>query len=113
MSTMTRFIIRAVPALAGFMVGTIVMAVIVSELGLYGVLATTITIAAGLGVGYLGFRIGRGIAARREEGAYMDGGYPPQEHDQMYQQPHDQQGYGYQSQGHPQQSYGQYPPYQG
>ena len=105
MSTMTRFIIRAVPALAGFMVGTIVMAVIVSELGLYGVLATTITIAAGLAVGYLGFRVGRGIAARREEGAYMDGGYPPQEHDQ--------QGYGYQSQGHPQQTYGQYPPYQG
>jgi len=110
---MTRFIIRAIPTLAGFMVGTIVVAFIVGALGLYGALATTITIAAGLGVGYLGFRVGRAIADRREQGAYMDGGYPPQQHDQRYQQPHDQQGYGYQSQGYPQESYGQYPPYQG
>lgn len=113
MSTMTRFIIRAVPTLAGFIVGTIVVGITVGMLGLYGALAATITIAAGLAVGYAGFRVGRGIAERREQGAYMDPGYPPQQHDQMYQQPPDQQGYGYQSQGHPGQGYGQYPPYQG
>jgi len=109
---MTRFIIRAVPTLAGFMVGTLVFGIITGLLGLYGALSAVITIAAGLGVGYLGFRIGRGIVERRDRGAYMDPGYPPQPHDPMYQQPADQQGYGYQSQGRPD-PYGQYPPYRG
>lgn len=105
MSTTTRFIIRAVPALAGFMVGTIVVGIIVGVIGLYGAVSATITIAAGLAVGYLGFRIGRGIAGRRERGAYMDAGYPPQSHDQ---QPPYQQGYGYQDQAQP---YGRRPPH--
>lgn len=111
MSPMTRFIIRALPALVGFIIGAFVALVIVSEIDVYGMVSTVLTIAAGLGVGYLGFRIGTGIADRRERGAYMDPGYPPQEYDQMYRQPSDQQGYGYQSQGYPGERYGDYPPY--
>lgn len=113
MSTMTRFVLRALPTLVGFIIGAFVGLVIVSLLGVYGTLATVVSIAAGLGLAYLGFRIGWGIIERRERGAYMDPGYPPREHDQTYRQPSDQQGYGYQRQGYPGERYGDYPPYQG
>lgn len=111
MSPMTRFIIRALPTLVGFIVGAFVALVLVSLIGVYGILSTVLTIAAGLGVAYLGFRLGWNIAERRERGAYMDPGYPPQEYDQTYRQPSDQQGYGYQRQGYPGERYGDYPPY--
>lgn len=101
MSPMTRFIIRALPTLVGFIVGGFVGLVIVSLLGVYGLLATVVSVAAGLGLAYAGFRVGGWIAERRDEEAYAEAGYP---------QEYDQRGYG--PQGY-EQGYGQYPPYQG
>jgi hypothetical protein len=104
MSSMTRFIIRAVCSLGGFMVGTVVVGVLVGVIGLYGTLAASITVIAGLVVGYGGFRVGRVVVARREGGAYADPGYPPQAYDQ---QPYAQQ----HNQPYPGQGYGQGQPY--
>ncbi|HEY3687464.1 MAG TPA: hypothetical protein VGL93_30785 [Streptosporangiaceae bacterium] len=85
---MTRFIIRAVCSLGGFMVGTVVVGVLVGVIGLYGTLAASLTVIAGLAAGYAGFRMSRGIVARRQAGAYTDPGYPPQQPYQGQGQPY-------------------------
>lgn len=82
MSPMTRFIIRALPTLVGFIIGAFVALVIVSEIDVYGMLSTVLTIAAGLALGFVGFRIGNGFVERRDREAYGDPGYPDQPYDQ-------------------------------
>lgn len=108
MSGMTRFIIRAVCALGGFMVGTLVVGIIVGELGMYGTLAAVLTVVAGLAAAYGGYRIGLVVVDRRERGAYADPGYPPRPHERPYQA-YDQQGYEHQGRGHPGERYEQGP----
>ena len=92
MSGMTRFIIRAVCALGGFMVGTLVVGVVVGMLGMYGTLAAVLTVVAGLAAAYGGYRVGLVVVDRRERGADADPGYPPRPYDGQYGA-HDQQGY--------------------
>lgn len=96
MSGMTRFVIRAVCALGGFIVGTFVVGVVVGLLGLYGTLAAALTVVAGLAAAYGGYRVGLVVVDRREGGAYADPGYPPRPSEQPYERPYqsyDQQGY--------------------
>lgn len=106
MSGMTRFIIRAVCALGGFMVGTLVVGVIVGMLGMYGTFAAILTVVAGLAAAYGGYRVGLVVVDRRERGAHADAGYPPGQY-----QPYDQQGYEQQNRGYPGERYapGTYP----
>lgn len=77
MSGMTRFIIRAVCALGGFMIGTLVVGIIVGMLGMYGTFAAVLTVVAGLVVAYGGYRVGLVVVDRRERGSYADPGEQP------------------------------------
>lgn len=105
MSRSNRFIIQAVCALAGFIVGTIVIGLVVGLLGLYGTLSAIITVIGGLAAAYGGFRAGRAVLVRRDPAAYARPGYPPQDaYGRQYQQQYGQ---------YPQQQYPPQGPYQG
>lgn len=65
MSTYARNMVTAGSALGGFIIGGFVVGLICGLLGLYGGIATVITIVAGLAAAFGGAVLARRITARR------------------------------------------------